>query len=615
MNVPGDPGNGSSTGGAQNDTPAGECAKPADEEVSAAPEGATAQLQGDDSIEVTLRTNHLGYAAEGTKRAVVAASGSLSSFQIIRASDQSVRYEGELTSLGSFDAWGSSQQHYVADFTTLREDGTFQLLVNGQTSEEFRIGARIHFDATFTDVLGFFNGSRADEADVWAADAAIPKEDSGGSYDVRGGWYDASGDISKYLSHLSYANFMNPQQIPLTAWALAWVHDEAGELLAAKGLKSQVQEEALWGADYLVRVLDPDGYFYINVFDTWTGELDQRSICAFRDSEGTKLWEYQAAFREGGGMSIAALARIASWSASGSFSAGEYLAAAERGFAHLQQHNTSYCDDGKENVIDDYTALMAASELFAATQKDEYLTAARSRASALRSRLHSAGYFIADDGSRPFWHAADAGLPVVALVRYAEVETDAEERRNALDTVERHLDYLLDVTSEVTNPYGYARQHVNTGGGVRTSFFIPHDNETGYWWQGESARLGSLATAALLGGRAVASADGCPGKASREQVTYAIDQIDWILGKNPLDMSFLQGTGRNHPPAYCSHKPQHSTLDGGISNGITGSETDGSGFQWLSGASGDECWMDWRWVEQWLPHSTWYMMAITAAAL
>ena len=150
---------------------------------------------------------------------------------------------------------------------------------------------------------------------------------------------------------------------------------------------------------------------------------------------------------------------------------------------------------------------------------------------------------------------------------------------------------------------------------MRTSFFIPRDNETGYWWQGESARLGSLATAALLGGRAVASADGCPGKASREQVTYAMDQIDWILGKNPRDMSFLQGTGRNHPPAYCSHKPQHSTLDGGISNGITGSETDGSGFQWLSGASGDECWMDWRWVEQWLPHSTWYMMAITAAAL
>src|SRR5690606_34299913 len=115
------------------------------------------------------------------------------------------------------------------------------------------------------------------------------------------------------------------------------------------------------------------------------------------------------------------------------------------GFAHLQANNTSYCDDGKENVIDDYTALMAATELFAATQKDEYIRAARSRASALGGRLHNEGYFIADDGSRPFWHAADAGLPVVALVRYAEVETDPEQRIAALDTVERHLDYLLSV--------------------------------------------------------------------------------------------------------------------------------------------------------------------------
>src|SRR5690606_37781595 len=126
----------------------------------------------------------------------------------------------------------------------------------------------------------------------------IPKFGAGGSADVRGGWYDASGDISKYLSHLSYANFMNPQQIPLTAWALAWVYDEAGSLLSAKGLSQQVQEEALWGADYLVRVLDDGGYFYITVFDGWSGKLDEREICAFSGSDGVKSANYQAAFRE-----------------------------------------------------------------------------------------------------------------------------------------------------------------------------------------------------------------------------------------------------------------------------------------------------------------------------
>ena len=36
--------------------------------------------------------------------------------------------------------------------------------------------------------------------------------------DVHGGWYDASGDVSKYLSHLSEANYMNPQQSPMAVW-------------------------------------------------------------------------------------------------------------------------------------------------------------------------------------------------------------------------------------------------------------------------------------------------------------------------------------------------------------------------------------------------------------
>lgn len=604
---------GSSTGGDPGIFEPVDCAVGADEGSAMPPASSSAEpVPG---VDVDFRINHLGYAREATKRAVVVASGTLGTFEVVRSSDDSVLFAGELEAVPGFTAWGDSGQHYVANFTLLREEGTYRLRVNGEHSEEFQIRTRLHFEETFDDVLGFFNGSRADDGDVWAADQSVPKEGQGGSYDVRGGWYDASGDLSKYLSHLSYANFMNPQQIPLTAWALAWVRDEASSLLASKGLSAQVQSEALWGADYLVRVLDPAGYFYITVFDGWTGDLNARSICAFEGESGVRTSEFQAAFREGGGMSIAALARIASWGVAGSFSSAEYLAAAEQGFAHLLTNGPSYADDGKENIIDDYTALLAASELYAATTQSSYLEAARSRASALGARLHAEGYFIADDGSRPFWHASDAGLPVIALVRYAEVETDATQRAAALEVVSKHLEYLLRVTGEVANPYGYARQHINVSGQVRSSFFIPQTNETGYWYQGESARLASLAAAALLGGRAVEAERGCPSKASVEQTAYAIDQLDWILGKNPYDISFLRGAGRNNPPHYCGEKPQHSSLNGGIANGITSSQADGSGIQWLSGAGGDECWRDWRWVEQWLPHSTWYMVAITAAAL
>ena len=47
----------------------------------------------------------------------------------------------------------------------------------------------------------------------------------------------------------------------------------------------------------------------------------------------------------------------------------------------------------------------------------------------------------------------DAGLPVVALVRYAQVETDASKRSLAKQAIEAHLKYLLAVTSAVVNPF------------------------------------------------------------------------------------------------------------------------------------------------------------------
>ena len=53
---------------------------------------------------------------------------------------------------------------------------------------------------------------------------------------------------------------------------------------------------------------DPAGYFYITVFDKWTKDLKQREISAYATQDGIKSSDYQAGFREGGGMAIAALA-------------------------------------------------------------------------------------------------------------------------------------------------------------------------------------------------------------------------------------------------------------------------------------------------------------------
>jgi hypothetical protein len=50
---------------------------------------------------------------------------------------------------------------------------------------------------------------------------------------------------------------------------------------------------------------------------------------------------------------------------------------------------------------------------------------------------------------------------------------------------------------------------------------------------------------------------------------------------------------------------------GGISNGITGALNDeGRGIVWAAGPDAE----NWRWIEQWLPHSTWFLLAATVMA-
>ena len=80
--------------------------------------------------------------------------------------------------------------------------------------------------------------------------------------------------------------------------------------------------------------------------------------------------------------------------------------------------------------MDDYCALIAATELFKATKDAKYKAAADRRAENLMDRLATSGshtnYWRADDGDRPFFHAADAGMPVISLLGYYEIADEAD---------------------------------------------------------------------------------------------------------------------------------------------------------------------------------------------
>jgi hypothetical protein len=319
---------------------------------------------------------------------------------------------------------------------------------------------------------------------------------------------------------------------------------------------------------------------------------------------------YRAGFRQGGGMAVAALARAATLPASGAFPSAAYLEAARTGFAHLLAHNVEYLADGRENVIDDYCALLAATELYRATNGADYLAAARHRRESLVGRLardeRFDGFWRAGDTSgRPFFHASDAGLPVVSLLRYAEAEPVQALRDEALAAVGVSLRFELRITNEVANPFGYARQYVvDSGGGTRSAFFFPHRNESGYWWQGENARLASLAAAALLGRRHT------PADLGSRLETYAADQLNWIFGLNPFDACMQHGKGRHNP----DYMPDWPNAPGGVCNGITSGFDDEHDIALLPAPHDQDPAQNWRWSEQWLPHGAWLLLALAAQA-
>jgi hypothetical protein len=309
-------------------------------------------------------------------------------------------------------------------------------------------------------------------------------------------------------------------------------------------------------------------------------------------------------------MAIAALARISQWHTNGDFKSQEYLDAAQRAFIHLLSNNTKYDDDGKENIIDDYCALMAATELWIATGTEIYKNEARRRANNLSIRMMAQGYFIANNSNRPFWHASDAGLPVIALSRYVTKETDTALRNVALSTIRKALDYNLRVTNNTSNPFGYARQTFVFRNRIKDGFFIPHENETGWWWQGENARLASLATAALVGGKLVYGGENNRG--ARDSLrAFASQQLSWILGCNPYSICFMYKFGLKNVP-YMHSNYGHGSESGGVSNGITGNKNngDGSGIDFKIQDDGNE----WRWTEQWIPHAAWFLQAVAALA-
>jgi hypothetical protein len=578
--------------------------------------------------------DQVGYEVQEPKQAIVSTvpHKTPQEFALVDSENGKVVLKGRLQPTGQINQWGETD-FWIADFSSWKTPGNYVLRVSsrdGETSScPFAIEENILEHNTLSNVVFYFKGQRAsglfDKADQHLK---LPGS-HGASVDVHGGWYDATGDYGIHLSHQNLTSYFNPQQTPLVVWSLL----QSYELLIDRHddnfseYERRMLDEGLYGADFLVRIKRPGGSFFESISapgkekraqDRVIGNPNWRTRIKTTTTESTESIEtaegphaYEASFRSGGGMSVAALALASTMPADGDYPRSAYLKAAKDAFQFLDQHNVDLLNDGIENILDDYCALMAATELYRATHEETYRSAADRRANQLMERLTASGswkdYWRADGRIRPFFHPSDAGLPVISLLEYAKIAAP-DQRSRVRQAVERSLRFELNVTAEVNNPFGYARQLVRMGDGtMRTAFFFPHDTEAAPWWQGENARLASLAAAARMAAPLFAD---MPEFQSQLRL-YAWNQLHWILGRNPFDTSMLIGSGHGDAAYMFFRSYKYTNAPGAIVNGITAGlqSEDGIAFRQGFAVTGKD--EDWRWTEEWLPHAAWYLYAIS----
>ncbi|HEU0276264.1 MAG TPA: glycoside hydrolase family 9 protein [Rhodanobacteraceae bacterium] len=592
--------------------------------------------------QVRIFVNNVGYEPRGPKRIVIggeSGSGPLA-FDVVDTSSGAVVHRGQATFVGAVERWAQDASpavpkvYWAGDLSALATEGQYVVVVGSRAgtadsvSYPFLIQADIYARKTLSPILHYFKGSRS-SGQYAKRDSHLPIGKGGTEFvDVHGGWYDAAGDFGIHFGQAfpHAQQFLTSTQVPLLAWVLFAAYGQLqrrrdGQLAVAS---AWMLDEAMYGADFLVRMHPKEGSFYSSIAQpeldkpTPDGEYEPYNVRYLEAEQGRPVL---VSFRLGGGSAVAALAAASTYKVSGEYDNRRYLTTAVEAFRYLQQHNRTLNRGTPDNILDEAETLVAATELYKATGERQYAAVARTMAGKLMGRLGSwhqyHNYWRAGADDRPFFNATSEGLPAVYLANYLDI-ADPAERAQAVTVLRQAMQFALQITGEGANPFGYAREFVQDVKGKRyTNFFYPHDvtpsTQSGGWWQGENARIASLATAARLVSLQSMIAGDAADDFTRQLEQYATDQLNWICGLNPYASCMLNGVGLNNPEYYDADGTwQFLPQAGGINNGIAGVTASGRGIgyepHYRSG--GFQAVPDsWRHMEQSLPQSTWFLYA------
>jgi endoglucanase len=527
-----------------------------------------------------VRLNQLGLLPDGPKRAMLAHPSATPLGWQLLDSKGVVRASGETRVFG--DDPESGEHVHRIDFSSFRgTGGGFRLIVNGESSRPFTIDRDV-FRQLPQDALEYFYHSRSGTAidaryvgAEWARPAGhlpqrvtcISGTDKNGNLwpgcpymlDVTGGWYDA-GDQGEYVVNGGIALWTLQDLYERNrANGVMEFPDGSQRIPEAANRIPDLLDQARWEMEFFLKMQVPDGTHLRlpvgvkrNVAGLTFTDVDASGMAHHKvaDEHWTPLptrpdrdalTRYLFPPSTGSTLNLAATAAQCArvWRGIDDPFAKRCLTAAERAWQAARRNPEVYAIDafegsggyGDNDLSDEF--YWAACELLATTGKPEY-----------RAFVESSPHFRDPVAEEPGWAAvATLGSITLALSPNALPPNERQRFRTAIASAADR--FLADES--------------------RTGYEVPLAGN--YTWGSNSVLLN----------RAMLMSLACDFTRQPRYRGGVVDVMDYILGRNPLDRSFVTGYGarpmQNPHHRFWAHSldaayppPPPGVLSGGPNN-------------------------------------------------
>ncbi|MCR5742115.1 MAG: glycoside hydrolase family 9 protein [Lachnospiraceae bacterium] len=538
-------------------------------------------------------TNQVGYFSGADKIATLLCdSGSGVSFELIDESGKSV-YEGTSEVFG-YDSDSGDTVHKL-DFSDFNTAGTYHIETsNGQSSRTFAIDDNKSYSALLYDALNYFyqnrsgiaieakyitssNASSLARAAGHSSDVASIVTDwnnvnaTSGTQDVTGGWYDA-GDHGKYVVNGGISLWMLQNLYEMSKFSGYEDAFADGTMSIPENNNGypDLLDEARYEMEWMFKMLVQSGSYkdmvYHKVHDAaWTG----LALAPADDEESRVIMPPTTAATLNVAACAAQAARL--WKGIDDSFASECLDIAKRTYAAAKANPSVYAPlesptgggaYGDDDVTDEF--YWAACELYITTGDKTYFSDMESSKFFLQALTTLDGGEAAGlCGSFDWGHTATLGTLSISINKDAVGSSDYS---TAVKNIKSAADYFIGVEDNT----GYNLPY-------QSSQIAYNDTDNGYVWGSNSFVVDNsivMAYAAVLDD-------------SKDYYNGAVSGMDYILGRNPMDYSYVTGYG-THAVMYPHHRWWSNLLDAAFplapSGVLVGGPNSGMQDPWVQGS-------------------------------